>query len=585
MAVQMGGPSERELRELSRRDLIEHYEALGTNFEFVSERLAELEIQLEDLGWQKFGVDNDAEFTRPALAKIIRMARVMSIKNPLVRRAVELPTYYVWGQGISVNAKYKQLNDFIQALWDDPSNKADFTSTSAQIANETELRTAGNVFFTLYPDLQTGLVEIRTIPVEQVMDIICNPQDKAEPWYYLRTWTESNFNEFTGQTDTRQRTAYYPDMRYYQRRNFTQNATGFPDAIGGKPVMRSPVYHVKVGGLKGMRFGVPEVYASLDWAQAAKQDLEDYATIRRALARYAWVMTMKGGSKGKVDAAQQRIGQRIDNNNLIDSNPPKAPGATFIAGDGVGLEPMNTRGATPDPDGSRRMWLMVSAAVGLPETMFGDADVGNHATAKTLDRPTELQFSLRRKLWTDVITEMLQFCTDIGIMAAGNDLEGEISKDYFGREILVLPVNAQTGDPESRHIDVAFPEMLEHDVGDQIGAIVDAATLKGHPDSGVMPARTLAQLLLQALGADDIDEILDTLYDEEGNLKNPPPAPVPNPNPAAPGAPPVPAPPPAPRVGNIQNADIYAMVEAVRELAEALKGVADREEEPEPVAA
>lgn len=582
MSTQVNVPGERELRELPRHELIEHFEALGTNFEIVSERLAELELQLEDLGWQKFGIDNDAEFTRSALAKIIRMSRIMAIKNPLVRRAVELPTYYVWGQGVSVSAKYKPLNDFIQALWDDSSNKADFSSTAAQIANETELRTAGNVFFTLYPDLNTGLVEIRTIPVEQVSDIICNPQDKAESWYYLRQWTESIFNEFTGRTESRQRSAYYPDMRYYQQRNF-RDGTGFPQNIGGKPVMKSPVYHVKVGGLKGMRFGVPEVYASLDWAQAAKQDLEDYATIRRALARYAWVMTMKGGTKGKVDAAQQRIGARIDNNTLVDGNPPKAPGSTFIAGDGVGLEPMNTRGATPDPDGARRMWLMVSSAVGLPETMFGDADVGNHATSKTLDRPTELQFNLRRKLWIDVITEMLQFAADIGIMAAGNDLEGEISKDYFGREILVLPVNPDTGDPEPRHIDVSFPEMLEHDVAAQVGSIVDAATLKGHPDSGIMPARTLAQLLLQALGADDIDEILDKLYDEEGNLKNPPPAP-PVPVPGAPGQPPSPA---APRAGNLQNADIYAMVEAVRELRDALKGIAEGvdEDEPDPVAA
>lgn len=573
MAVTATGPSESQLARLSKAEVIDHYEALGTEFEMVSERLAELELALEDVGWQKFAVEGTQEFTRAALNSIIRLCRVMYIKNPLIRRSVELPAYYVWAQGVTISAKYDVLNDFVQAFVDDDSNKAELTSHKAQMGKERELRTTGNVFLTLYPDLNTGRVQVRSFPVEEVDDIICNPQDAREPWYYVRHWTERDFSEVTGQIETRSKVAYYPDMHYWWARLRSDAGLSFPQNIGGKPVMATPVYHVKVGELPGMRFGVPEVYASLDWAKAAVADLEDYATIRRALARYAWFLSMKSAGKTKVDATKQKIGSRIDNNTGIDGNPPSLPGSTFIGGDGEQMTPMNTRGATPDPDGARRMWLMVAAANGLPETMYGDADVGNHATSKTLDRPTELMMLDRRTLWIDVLTDILQFATDIAILAPGNDLEGDISADFFGREVLVLPIDPESDkqEPFSRHIDVSFPELLEHDKVANVGAIVDAATLKGHPDSGIMPPKTLAEFLLQALGADDIDEILDKLYDADGQLINPPaPVPAPGTNPNQPPG----SQPPANTDPNAPTTTEARISEAVRELVAVLERVA-----------
>lgn len=567
MAVSVTAPSESALKKLTKAEVIDHYEALGTQFEYVSERLAELELGIEDVGWQKFGTETEADFTRSKLADLIRWCRIYYLKNPLVRRSVDLPAYYVWGQGIAIQSKYDVLNAFIQAFLDDDSNKQELTSHKARMGKERELRTTGNVFLALYPDMNTGRVQVRSFPVEQIETIIYNPQDGREPWYYLRKWTEQQFSEFSGETETRTKVAYYPDMRYFRKRQYGMS---LPQNIAGKPVMRTCVYHVKTGELPGMKFGVPEVYPILDWAKAAVQDLEDYATIRRALARFAWFLAMKGQSKAKVDSTQQKIGNRIDNSTLVDGNGPPVAGSTFIAGNGETMQPMNTRGATGDPEGARRMWLMVAAGTGLPETMYGDADVGNHATSKTLDRPTELMMMDRRIMWTDVFEEILQFCIDIGIMAAGNDLEGDIALNFYGAEILVLPIDPNTGEPFSRHVDVSFPDLLEHDKVANVGAIVDAATLKGSQSAQLMPARTLAEMLLQALGADDIDEILEGLYDEDGNLLNPPAPPVdPNADPSA-----DPNDPDAAKPVNAEG----RIVEAVRELRATLERIANSAE-------
>src|SRR5690606_26615419 len=93
----------------------------------------------------------------------------------------------------------------------------------------------------------------------------------------------------------------------------------------------------------------------------------------------------------------------------LDHNPPPLTGSTFVAGEGTSLQPVRTSGATVSAEDGRRLLLMVAASSGLPETFFGDASIGTLATAKSLDRPTELMMEDRQKLWRDVFINILEF--------------------------------------------------------------------------------------------------------------------------------------------------------------------------------
>jgi hypothetical protein len=123
-----------------------------------------------------------------------------------------------------------------------------------------------------------------------------------------------------------QQTAYYPDWRYRPAQR--------PATLGGVPIeWDTPVYHVKVGGLKGMRFGVPETYAALDWARAYKSFLEDWATITRALQP----LRLEGDDarrRPRVAAAKARLGTTLGNG-ARETNPPPVTGSTFIAAAGA----------------------------------------------------------------------------------------------------------------------------------------------------------------------------------------------------------------------------------------------------------
>jgi hypothetical protein len=162
-----------------------------------------------------------------------------------------------------------------------------------------------------------------------------------------------------------------------------------------------------------------------------------------------------------------------------------------ISQEGEELTPIPKSGATTSAEDGRPSRLMVAAAMDLPDTILsGDADQGNLATAKTLDRPTELAIRSRQSLWADY------------------------DRDIFGYAIAVRQRRGEfrNADP---NITVSFPQVIEHDTESMVKAIVAAATLSGNIDAGTIPAEQLSRMLLQALGVEDVDSVLDDLDDEQ----------------------------------------------------------------------
>lgn len=461
--------------ELALSTLREENSVLSANLELLNERLAELELAQEDEGWMRLSGDSDREFSREGLARIMAQSRLFYLKSPVINRSVNVQAYYVFAQGINIQAADEAVNEVVQAFLDDPANDVELTSHQARMLKEIDLQVLGNIFFVFFINKADGTVRLRSIPPEEVQDIITNPEDAKEPWYYKRVWQERGVDGVA-----RSRTAYYPDWR----------APSGATPPAGAEVREEPVYHVKVGALSDMRFGLPETYQSLDWAKAYKAFLEDRATIARALSRFAWRVTAPGGAKG-IATAKTKLATTVGATG--ETNPPPVTGAAFVRSQGgADLDPIKTTGATINPEEGRRFLLMAAMGFGLPETFYGDVSVGTLATAKAMDRPTQLKFLDRRTLWADIHLQIVQFVIDWAIRA---------------RRLLV---------GVDRHVDISFPDLLEEDVTARVSAVIDAATLKGQTPAGTMDDRTLVRLLLQALGVDQIDELLDVVAPQDG---------------------------------------------------------------------
>jgi hypothetical protein len=467
----------------------------------LKERIKELEDALS--GWEIIGRAYDTEFSPPSLKDIARMARVYWIKNPLVKAGVNVQSNYVWGRGVNVSAVAPEINGVLQAFIDDPNNLVQFTEQQARLEKERELQLDGNLFFTLFVHPVTGKVRLSSIPFFEIDEIIRNPDNRKQNWFYKRVYHYEEFDLSSGRNVIRDRTTYYRDWRY--------DPPVSPVTIGGHEVSSSAViYHIKVGGFSDWAYGLSEVYSMLDWAKAYTDFLSNFASVVRSLARYTWNLTTKGGAKG-VQAARTKLGTTVNGFNG-ETNPPAVTASTFASGGDDRIEPIRTSGSTTSADEGRPLKLMVAAGAGIPETFFGDADVGNHATAKTLDRPTELAFKNRQTLWKGVLDNLCDYVLFHAVRAPEGPLRafGEIVQNEYGEATVNF-------DPDiDATYKVEFPPLLEQDTQAYISGLVSAFTLDGKQVSPLFAndPKYIAKTILNAIGEAELDEILDRLFPE-----------------------------------------------------------------------
>lgn len=487
-------------------ELRQQLDQQANNAELLQESITELEAQLREPGWVRMIAQSDVEFTTDGLHRIAAASRLMSIKNPLIVRGVAVACAYVWGQGVQIEARAtgksldnpgeQDVNAVVQAFLADPANKRTLTGDEARIRIDRSLRTDGNIFVTLFTKPASGRVQARMVPFEQITEVVCNPDDASEPQFYRRRWTEQTVNPGTGTTESVSRERLYPAVGYRPRSR--------PAAFGRVPVAwDSPVVHIKVNDLEGWRFGIGDVYAAVDWAIAYKDFLTDWARLMKSLSRYAWKLTATG-SRG-ARAAVARIGQVPS---VTPSGELNIAGATAGMTADVKLEAVSKSGATLDSESGRPLAAMAAAALGIPVTMvLGDPGVtGARATAETLDQPTELGMQLRQGVWTSALQQILGYVITEAARAPQGPLRGTVVLDEDGRETLAL-----AGDTEPT-IDVMWPELDDIEPQLLVDAIVKAS------GTGTIPPEHIARLLMQALGVDHVDEIIDKLVDDDGQF-------------------------------------------------------------------
>ena len=463
------------------------------------ERIDELERELNDPNWISLSGGHQKSWTREALRKISDESFLFRMKNPLIRRAVLTQANYVFGQGVTVKAAHPVVDEVVQAFMTDKKNKKVFTSIPSMVKAESDLWVTANLFFVFFKNRE-GDVRMSTIPFDEIADTVTAPQDRNETRFYLRQWTPK------GQTTQKQ---YYPALDY--------NPDQKPPTYDRKKIRwGEPVYHLKVNAVLEQKFGTSEIYASQDWARAYNKFLSDWSTIVRSYARFAWALTKKTGSAGRL-AAKNLLDSKISSDQY---QPAPAAGAMFISGEDTKMAPMRTAGATTSAEDGRRLLLMVCADTGLPETFFGDASVGTLATARSLNRPTELGFSLRQRMWEIVIETICGYAIQCKAEAGYGILSGDWEEDAWEEQTFIYDDDTENEDADKKTepidvtVNVDFPPLVEDDQKAQVEAIVSAATLNGSTLAGTLDAKYTTERLLRVLGETSIEEVMEKLFPE-----------------------------------------------------------------------
>lgn len=495
-----GAGTRRELETL-REDLT----VTRNNNELLAESVADLERGLYEAGWIRALAIAELEFAPEALIQLRAICRLFSLKNPLIKRGLLLRSAYVWGGGVEITARAngkghdgeQDVQGVVSAFLTDPGNQRAVTGPEAADQLERSgLGTEGEVYIACFTSPRTGGVDVRTLAPDEIINIICNPEDASEPWYYWRRWNKTTINYESGTTTTQVAEVVYPSIDY--------RPASRPRSIGGVPIRwDAPVLQVAVNRPRGWRRGIPDSYAAIDWAKAYKEFLEDWARLMKSLSRYAWKATTKGSAAAQVRA---RIAQAPTRSDV--TGEPFAAGATALLSPDAALEAINKSGATIDAESGRPLAMMVASALGVPVTMLlaDPGQTGARATAETLDQPTELEMGQRRDLWTAARRRLITYVITEAVRAPEGALKGVIKRDPYGRETLTL-----AGDTDPT-VDIVWPDLDDTDVGVLVKAITDAAGV------GVIPPEEILRLLLTALGVRNIDVLIEAMLDDDGEF-------------------------------------------------------------------
>lgn len=507
------------------REVEQHRQQAIDSYHLLRESLVDLAQDLRSDGaWRRVGGGSGTEFDQQALQDIMDDARSYYLKNPLIRRGVDLTAAYVFGQGVTIQHEDEEVNAVIQTFWDDPGNRKAFTAQTRLVANQRYLHSMGNFYLSHFTDPSTGAVKVRMMPAPEVKEIISNPDDAAQPWYYLRRWNAASKPGAVAQ----ERKAYYPALFYEPSGDERLAAIG-PERI---PVAwDAPILHVAIGNLADMQFGVSGTYPAHDWVRTDLKFLSDCASFFSSLARWAYKLTGLSGQRG-LDTAKAKLASTFGVNASTDggreTNPAPTAGAAFLGIGDVKLEPLKIGGIGPDPLQGRVFRQYVATVFGFSETFFGNADVSNLATSKTLDRPFELVIMVYQQLWREQIETICRYVIEKAASSPSGPLRGRLIADRPG-EGIELKANAATGNQITTTVKVTFPPVLEHDITETIKAIVAAVTLDGKQPAqwatGTEGVLLVTRLLLAALGESNPDEIKEKLF--PGGVVPEPPEPEP----------------------------------------------------------
>lgn len=474
----------------------------------LKESLWELELALEDRGWQRQLAMASTEFSRYGIQQLILMSRLYFIRNPLIRRGVLVSSYYVLARGIEITSDDDATNEAIKDFMADPRNAKEW-GHAGLLEKHNSFLTDGNMFFAFFSDPGTGAVVVRTIDPTEILDKITDPDDSSVDWFYRRNWSPVVFepNSSQGYESTTRKDEWYPAKGYDPPAGPLR-----PNAIGGHKINWDvPVKHLKGGAIPKWKFGCPLVYAAINDARAYVDFLKDWCTIQRMLTRFSWDLEQPGGAQA-IGTASTAFSTTLGNSGTsIEQNPPPTVGAAFVRSPGTKLTPMKTAGSIDSPEQARRVLLQVAAAFGLPETFFGDASTGSLATAQSLDRPTELKFLAEQELWRETIIDVFLYVLQNSVRAPKGKLR-EAFGDKKTRFIAAKEAPKKKAANGDISVIVKFPAILEHDIAQMVTAIVQAGTMGGFQPAGTIPLKELALALMAEVGIEDPEERFNEMY-------------------------------------------------------------------------
>ncbi len=294
--------------------------------------------------------------------------------NPLAFAIIELTTSFVLGEGITVSANDKRVQQVIDAFWYNPENRMDERVYSLC----TELALYGEVFVHFFVNRYDGSVVIRQIDPSLIDEIETDPEDVEKPLRYHRRPIGQTMMTTSGD----------PPPKFDPTKPADTQGQWF---VAGKEVMQFAINKVS-----NAKRGKSDLATLLPWLRRYKDWLTDRVRINKFKAAFLWDVTLNKADKTTIDRKKMEY-----------AYPPE-PGSVIIHNEAekwTAVEPkINANDVSED---GRQIKLMVAIGASLPEHYLSDGDNGNRATAAEMSLPTLLKFKRRQRMIRYVLTCIL----------------------------------------------------------------------------------------------------------------------------------------------------------------------------------
>jgi len=342
-----------------------------------------------------------------------------------------------------------QGREILEAFWEDQDNKLAFTTHHTMQTMLDEMVTDGEKFYACFEGEAEPYVKVSEIPLEEIVQVIYDPNNKLRPVYYKRQYQEM---EYDGQAD-QYRPKGQPKSKYYLDYRITDEMLAdikknikIPAAKIDKTAR---IRHVMINELwtKSGKRGLSELYASREWFRVFREFMEGRASINSAAQAISYVRKIKGGPTSVAQFGGKFGGLTVGGDTGSDSGTEirkltrPIPGAIYDSNQAVDLEWMKTdTGAANAKEDARMILMSAGAGVGTMVHYFGEGGDANLATAQSMELPMVKSYE-----------DWQQFIEDF-------------YKDWFEYVLMVALKDEEATHEVLERIGFSFPPIISQDI-------------------------------------------------------------------------------------------------------------------------
>lgn len=371
--------------------------------ELVENRMADIQLAIDDIGWQPLGGDfGGDELPKSAIEDVSDLLRATLVMNPLVKRGIAVRTSYIWGKGVQFTG-IDQKN----AVFTNPLNQRFLFSSEALAENERCLATDGNFFVLARGSIRqrrskgTSEPTVMRIPFKQITAHYCNPENPEEVWFFRREWTET-VTSAEGEVKATPRKMWYPSDSYQIPRGKRPPQTIQKIKVDWTGVLIDHSVNKQVG----WKWGAPDAMSVVFWAKAHKEFLEDQARLVKSYSRFAFKATAPTPKSVKAVAA--KVGSNTGN--AIPHSAREDIGGTAVMAPGSNIQAVGRTSGSVDFSAGLPLASYVAAGLEVPLTdLLSDSSLSNRSAAETLTSSKLAAMVERQKSWASFFKRLFAY--------------------------------------------------------------------------------------------------------------------------------------------------------------------------------